>query len=250
MPTTMSSSVMRRSLLAVLFGVTAATGARAIGAQAPAAARPPADAVERLRAVLPADVAERVLARVDAARQAGLPADALERRALKFAARGVPAASIERAVAEQAERLAESRSALERGNRRPVDAEIEAGAEALRQGVDGAGVSALARGAPSGRSLAVPLYVVGNLAARGLPSDEAIRRVQERLAARASDADLEQLPAHVADAGRGGPPAAAQGVGRNGRGGGPPAGVPANGGAASRPPGYGGKPVTPPKGRP
>jgi hypothetical protein len=241
---------MRRSLLILLFGLTAAAGAGAVDAQAPATAGPPADAVERLRAVLPADVAERVLARVDAARRAGLPADALERRALKFAARGVPAANIERAVAEQAERLAEARSALERGSRRPVDVEVEAGAEALRQGVDGAGVSALARGAPSGRSLAVPLYVAGSLAARGLPSAEAIQRVQERLAAHASDADLEQLPAHVADRGNGGrPPAGAQGVGRSGRGG-PPAGVPANGGAASRPPGYGGKPGTPPKGRP
>lgn len=221
---------------------------------------PAHDPSARLREVLPADVAERVLARIAEARAHELPADALAQRALKFAAKGVAPADIERAVAEQAGRMERARTALETARgQRPAGEEIEAGAEAMRQGVDGAAVSALARSAPSGRSLAVPLYVLGNLAARGLPSSEALARVQERLAARATDAELQELPAQAVDhanrpasvgrdlaatKGRGG--AAASGS----PAGGPPAGVPANGGAGARPtgPNKPGRPSTP--GRP
>ena len=222
-------------------------------AQTPAPAAPAAgasqaqDPADRLRQVLPADVAERVLATVARARARQLPAQALEMRALKFAARGEAPAAIERAVTEHAARLEAANAALGQGRGgRPSGDEVEAGAEALRQGVDGAAVSALARSAPSGRSLAVPLYVVGQLAARGLPSDEALSRVRDRLAARATDAELQALPAQAvagranrpADAGRDAAqarrPAAAGGTA-----GGRPAGVPANPGAGARPAGAG-----------
>jgi len=122
-------------------------------------------------------------------------------------------------------------------------------------GVDGAAVSALAQSAPSGRSLAVPLFVIGSLVDRGLPSDEALRRVLERLQARAADADLERLPEQVTTRGRpagvgggrpagvGGGPPAGVGGGRPTGVGGPPAGVPGNPGRGGRPPGVpGGRP--------
>jgi hypothetical protein len=259
--------VISTAAVAAALALSAGAGLAAAQATPVVAADPSA----RLRQVLPADVADRLLARIAAARSRGLPAPALEQRALKFAARGVPPADIERSVDQQAERMEVARDAIERARtgRRAQGDEIEAGAEAIRQGVDGAAVSALARSAPSGRSLAVPLYVIGSLASRGLPSDEALARVRDKLAANASDADLEQLPAQAANAAanaRGGatPPgsdAAASRrpseVGRDlagarrGTGGGagtagPPAGVPANGGAAARPT----KPTKPGKGKP
>jgi len=84
------------------------------------------DPSERLRAVLPADVAERVLARIAEARARELPAQALENRALKFAARGVAPRDIERATAQQAERMAQARDAMQRARReRPSADEIE-----------------------------------------------------------------------------------------------------------------------------
>jgi hypothetical protein len=163
------------------------------------------DPSARLRAVLPADVAERVLARIADARARQLPAAALENRALKFAAKGVAPADVERSVADHAGRMAAAKAALAAGRRRRAsDDEVEAGADAMRQGVDGATVSALAQGAPSGRSLAVPLSVVGGLVDRGLPADAALRRVQARLQARASDADLQTLPAGLAAQGAAG----------------------------------------------
>ena len=197
------------------------------------------DPSPRLREVLPADVAERVLAKIAAARSRGLPAQALERTALKGAARSVPPVEIERAVAAQEQRLDRSKSALSKAPGRPASGdEIEAGAEALRQGVDGASVSEMAKSAPSGRSLAVPLHVLGSLVARGLPSDEALAKVVERLQARADDGQIAELPEQAGRRAAGRPAVTgAELAGAKGRGtaGGLPAGVPANWGARAVP---------------
>ena len=131
--------------------------------------------------------------------------------------------------------------------------EIEAGAEAMRKGVEGGSVSLLAKSAPSGRSLAVPLFVIGSLTDRGLTSDEALQRVLTRLQARASDADLESLPGELPAQGASGQSNRPAETGRDfgqshkkpktGRPAtaGPPAGVPGNGGVKSNP-GQGHKP--------
>lgn len=231
--------------------------AGALGAQTPAN-----DPSARLKQVLPADVADHVLAVIANARSHGLPAAALANRALKFATKGVRPDSIEKSIDEQESRMEQVRDTLEHARgKKPADDEVEAGAEAMRKGVDGAKVSALARSAPSGRSLAVPLYVIGSLIDRGLPSDAALARVQTKLAARASDQELEQMPGTLpaqAAAGQGNKPAetgrdlaatkrpgSAPGAAANGgASGGPPAGVPANGGRGARPTTPPGKPST------
>jgi hypothetical protein len=182
--------------------------------------------------VLPADVADRVIDRIAAARARELPAQALENRALKFAARGVKPEEIERAVAEHAARLERSKEALEAARaKRPSNDEVEAGAEAIRMGVDGAKVSELAKDAPRDRSLAVPLYVIGSLTDRGLPSDEALKRVKEQLEARVSDAELEKLPARAAEGKSRKPAVVGRELGAAKR----PSGVPANGGSGVAP---------------
>jgi len=237
-------------------------GAAVVGA--PLAAQTsdvPADPSVRLREVLPPDVAAHVLAVIADARVHGLPANALEQRALKFAARGVPAIDIARAVGEHADRQARAKTLLDalRGSSTSGD-EVEAGAEAMREGVDAGAVSALARSAPSARSLTIPLYVLGSLTAAGVPADQALARVNDRLAAGASDSDLEALSARAANA-HGGTPGAAEpelGAARRssaptgadrGQGNGPPTDVPVNGGQRAHsekppagPPGKPGKP--------
>jgi hypothetical protein len=219
----------------------------ALTAQGSIAQTPARDPSARLREVLPADVAQRVLARIAEARARQLPAEALENRALKFAAKGVDPKSIERSVNEQAARMDTARSALASGRKSTPSAdEVEAGAEAIRKGVDGASVSLLAKSAPSGRSLAVPLFVIGSLTDHGLSSTDALQRVLARLKARASDTDLESMPGDL-------PPAAAGQANRPASTGrdfgqshkpssagrpataGPPAGVPGNAGAKSNP---------------
>lgn len=219
---------------------------------------PARDPSARLREVLPADVAERVLARIAEARARELPAAALEQRALKFAAKGVDPAAIEKSVSEHAERMQNAKQALEAARGRKADSdELEAGAEAMRKGVKGAELSELAKAAPAGRSLALPLYALGSLLDRGLPADQAIQRVYDRLSARAADAEFQRMATEL-------PPQAAAGQAHKpeltgtdlaatkrpastpvGRGtGGPPTTVPGNAGRDSRPTPK--KPTTPP----
>jgi hypothetical protein len=204
------------------------------------------DPSERLKEKLPPDVAARVLEKIAAARDVELPAAALENRALKAAARGVKPADIEKSVDDNIEHMKKSKDALEKGRgKKPTDDEVDAGADVIRRGVDGAKVSELAKSAPSGRSLAVPLFVIGSLMDRGLPSDSALQRVQAKLAARASDREIETMPGKSGTAGANKPtltgpdlaatkkPAATPPTSR----GGPPAGVPGNGGKKATPPG-------------
>ena len=236
-------SIIRSSALLLLATVIVAQGA---SAQVPAR-----DPSTRLREVLPADVAERVLARIADARARQLPAVALENRALKFAAKGVAPLDIERSINEQAQRMESARSALASGRgSTPAGDEIEAGAEAMRKGVDGAAVALLAKSAPRDRSLAVPLFVIGSLTDRGLPSDQALQSVLARLNARSSDADLERMPAELPAQAISGQANRPSETGRDfgqshkkkpaARGrpatAGPPAGIPGNGGAKSRRP--------------
>lgn len=237
----------------------------ALTAQAVAAQAQANDPSARLKEVLPASVAEHVLATIAAARSHDLPAAALENRALKFAARGVAPKDIEKAIDEQADRMAQGRDVLEDArSKKPSGDEVDAAAEAMRKGIDGSKISELAKAAPSGRSLAVPLYVIGSLIDRGLPSAEALKRVRDRLQARASDSDLEQLPASAAQgaaglanrpaetgrelAGTKRPSSAGGAAGNASAGGGPPAGVPANGGRGATPNPH--KPKTPPGKKP
>jgi hypothetical protein len=210
---------------------------------------PARDPSVRLREVLPAPVAQRILDRIADVRARELPAEALENRALKFAAKGVAPDDIERSVAEQADRMETARTALIAGRgSKPRPEEIEAAAEALRKGVADAALSRLAKFALD-RSLAIPLYVIGTLTDLGLSSSAALERVLARLEVRATDADLEALPATADLAGSQGE-ARSQGASSNGRKvgqvrratsgrpatAGPPAGVPGNGGGRSKKP--------------
>ena len=226
---------MTRLLPAVL-AVVVLTGGRAT-AQTPAA-----DPSDKLRQVLPSDVAERVLAKIATARSRELPASALQNRALKFAARGIAPQDIELSVDQQIERMQQSKAAIEEGRGRKADSdEIEAGADAIRKGVNGAQVSALAKTAPSGRSLAVPLFVIGSLIDRGVASDAALARVQLKLQQRASDRELEDLPNTEVRGNR--PTLTGQDLAATKRPAG--AGRPATAGPPSNVPRNGGKPANP-----
>ncbi|MGI8618544.1 MAG: hypothetical protein ACR2L6_05570 [Gemmatimonadaceae bacterium] len=214
----------------------------------------PAELTARLREVLPAEIAEGVIATVSDARSRGLPARALEQRALMLARKGAEPGSIARSVADQSRAMGEAKAALARGRTgRPADGDVAAGAEAIRKGVDGAQVSELAKSAPSGRSLALPLFVIGNLVDRGLPSDAALARVLERMNARATDAELARLPeqamagrtrGEAARAGRPDTKPALPAAGGRGAAGGtvrgsPPPNVPPRTGGRGRPAGTG-----------
>jgi hypothetical protein len=236
--------------------ITAVVTGSMIAVGSASAQTPAADPSAKLAEVLPAEIADHVLATIAAARARGLPAQALESRALKYAARGVNPQTIRAEIAAQSQRMETARGALQsaRAGQQVAHEEIEVAADVLAKGVDGAAVSELAQSAPSGRSLTVPLFVLGSLVDRGLPSDEALRQVVERLQARASDADLETLPAQAAAGRANRPEQAGRGAGAAGRpaGAGPGAGAAGGVGISGPPsgtPGPTSRPSTP-RGRP
>src|SRR5690606_6451757 len=136
-------------------------------------------AVEVIRLQMPSNLAEQVLARIPAAEAREIPVGLLELHALELAAKDLSAGDSIRGVERRAERLERARRALVAGGRPSPDAAETVAAElAMKRGADGAMVSTLARSAPAGGSLAVPLLALSSLMDRGLPSDQAIARVE------------------------------------------------------------------------
>ena len=160
------------------------------------------DPSARLREVLPAKVADHVLATIADARSHSLPAAALEQQALRLSREGAKPAEIQKSVDRSASNMKNAKAALEKAGRKPTSDEVVAGSQLMGRGVDGAQVSAFAKQAPSGRSLAVPLYVTGSLMDRGLKSDAALAKVNARLAAKATDRQLTAEANATADAHR------------------------------------------------
>ena len=186
----------------------------------PARAQSPVKAEEGIRAALPKESADRILATIAAARARELPAVALENRALELAAKGVKPGDIESDVNRHAKGLEQARDALARGGRsRPTADETAAAADAMSKGVDGRAVSVLAQTAPSDRSVAVPIYVLSNLTQNGWGIQEALTQVQAALAAGVPDDQLGRRP-DPRPAGRGldkrpvTPPVSTPGAGR------------------------------------
>lgn len=139
---------------------------------------------------LPQELAERIQARMDAARTQGIPESPVALLALEGVAKGRSAAEVLGAVDALLAELGRARGALVDAGHAPGYGEVEAATAAMRMGVDGAAVSALAKAGPSGRGLAVPLLIMGGLAQRGLPSDQALAAVRGPLAAGAGDEEL------------------------------------------------------------
>lgn len=152
------------------------------------------DPVEKLGQVLTPDQAERVMQTVQNALSQGLPGLAIAERALEGVAKGRSGEEVVAAAQELAGQLAAAHHAIESAGRSPDASEIESGANAMALGVDGAAISDLASSSPSGRSLAVPIAVIGSLYDRGLPSDDALAAVKARLESHAADLELLDMP--------------------------------------------------------
>jgi hypothetical protein len=123
----------------------------------------------RLAALLDTGTRARVSAVIERARTASLPVEPLVDKALEGARKRAPDARIVEAVTSLAARLDSSRVAL---GRTSTEGELVAAAAALQAGV-GPAVLAQLRQERAGRSLAVPLVVLGDLVTRGVPHDTA-----------------------------------------------------------------------------
>jgi len=184
--------------------------ALAVGLVATLLARPAAAQDPRLER-LDAGTRPLVAALVDSARTAGLPAEPLVQRALEGTIKGAPGDRIVAAVRRLAADLGRARDALGPAASPP---ELEAGAAALRAGASPAVLVQLRRSRP--QRLTVPLAVLTDLVASGVPVDSAAAAVLA-LAATSRDADLVEFRRAVErDIGLGAPPAAAASVRVNG----------------------------------
>ena len=123
----------------------------------------------RLVAQLDAATQQRVSAVIERARAASLPIEPLVDKALEGARKRAPAPRIVEAVTSLAARLDSSRVALGIAS---TEAELVAAAAALQAGV-GPHVLTQLRQERAGKSLAVPLVVLGDLVTRGVPHDTA-----------------------------------------------------------------------------
>lgn len=153
-----------------------------------------ASASSRLKKLLPQASADRVVAAIASARNRGLPAAALESRALKFAARRVAPLDIEDAIAADAEAMGKAEKLLiASGRRDPSAEEIDAVAQLLGEGADSASIGAIAKFAAAGRSIDVPLRVGAELVATHSSPRETLARVEDRVRGGATDAQLEKM---------------------------------------------------------
>lgn len=146
---------------------------------------------------------------VDSAQAAGLPVAPLISKAQEGLLKRAAGPVIIAATRGLLVRLRQSRQALGTG---ASPAELEAGASALRAGAGMAQLTEL-RATRSGRGVAVPLVVLADLIARGVPRDTAARAVQAMAAANATDAAFDALRLGIErDIRSGMSPAAAAGI--------------------------------------
>lgn len=184
--------------------------AAAAAALAAAAAAPPALAQDsRLAGRLDPATRAAVEAVVDSARRRGLPTEPLVDKALEGASKRAPGPRIVAALRTLASDLALARDAL--GERTP-EPDLVAGAGALRAGARPEALREL-RQARRDQPVTVPLAVLSDLVARGVPPDTAAAVVVALARRGAGDRDFGELERGVArDIEAGASPAAAASV--------------------------------------
>lgn len=193
------SLVPRMRLVAVavclFFAPALALRAQSVSSLEPEPADVRTESGARLLAVLPVEIAQRVLRLASDARSHRLPGAAIESAALEMRAKGASPKLVERRVMLFARMLADAQAAMTMASdTAPSDAEITAAAAALARGVTSAALRDFVELAPRDRSLALPLFVVSSLVDRGLTPRDALGRVGMAMSAHATDEELLALP--------------------------------------------------------
>jgi hypothetical protein len=164
------------------------------------------DAQDPRLARLDRRVQTEVSALLDSARSLGIPAEPVVDKALEGAAKRAPSERIINVVRTRFGELVAARAALGSG---PVDAEVIAAADALHAGATAEAITTLRTRRP-GVPLTIPLAVLADLIARGVPADTASSAVLALAATPATDAQFAALRADIeGDIAKGAPPAIA-----------------------------------------
>lgn len=160
---------------------------------------PPPDArasleqkMERLERAYRGEPAERIREAVERAREEGLPVEPVVDKALEGAAKGVAPPRVAAVVSGYVDRLSRGRDLLPDG---ASGALVTAAADALRRGVPGEAVRALARTRSEETPMA--LVVLGDLVEMGVPAEPAEAVVRQALEKGHTGDELLVLPAAV-----------------------------------------------------
>jgi hypothetical protein len=167
------------------------------------------DAQDPRLARLDRRVQAEVGALIDSARTLGIPSEPIVDKALEGAAKRAPHERIIVVVRSRFRELAAARAALGSG---AMDAELIAAADALHAGASAEVVTTLRARRPT-LPLTIPLAVLADLIARGVPADTASSAVLALAATPASDAQFAALRDDIErDIAKGAPPAIAADV--------------------------------------
>jgi hypothetical protein len=154
-------------------------------------------------------VQREVAALVDTARSLGIPSEPVVDKALEGAAKRAPNDRIITVVRSRFRELVAARGALGSG---ALDAEIIAAADALHAGANAHVITTL-RSTRAGAPLTIPLAVLADLIARGVPADTASAAVLALAHTPATDAQFAALRDDIErDIAKGAPPALAAGL--------------------------------------
>ncbi|MGH7720773.1 MAG: hypothetical protein ACREON_18240 [Gemmatimonadaceae bacterium] len=134
-----------------------------------------------------------VIVLMDSARAIGLPVEPLVDKALEGASKRADGKRIVAAVGSLAREMAAARGALAAAT---SDGELVAAAGAMRAGA-GAQAIARLRALRAGEALTIPLAVLSDLIARGVPVDTAVAAVLSLAGTGARDADFVALRRNV-----------------------------------------------------
>jgi hypothetical protein len=183
----------RRSLILLALGVVATTAMAAQQTGDP-----------RLDARLAGRTKDSVNAIVESARRAGLPTEPLIQKALEGVQKNATADAVLQSLGRMSHLLQQAKSALGPASSRE---DVEAGAEALRNGVDVKKLERLGT-MRSGQRVATAINVVNYIVAKGVQKDTAADVIGSLVAAAATDDQLLALQDDITRAIAGGMPAA------------------------------------------
>ncbi|MDB4885354.1 MAG: hypothetical protein JWN79_792, partial [Gemmatimonadetes bacterium] len=148
----------------------------------------------RAESRLSAEASARIEANVRTARARKLPEQPIRDRAAEGQAKGASDAQIVAASARALADLQTSHDAMVRaGREEPSGEEVARGASLVARGFTSTQLEAVARRAPADRSLTVAFETLTSLQANGASTAKAAARVEQLLAARASDDQLRQV---------------------------------------------------------
>ena len=124
----------------------------------------------------------------------GLPVRPLIAKAREGVTKQAAGERIRAAVASQARRLEQARDLLAPS---PSEAELVSGADALAVGVPGPMLRQVRAAYPAGQSVAMPLDVLTELVARGVPAKHALEQITQLMMRGATPSQIASLGASV-----------------------------------------------------